>query len=259
MTKYMYNEAGKNYIREQILSAIKDGRIKMRPRWHFVLQASLLATGGMIVSLAVLYLASFIVFTLRETGAWFVPAFGWRGWYVFLLSLPWLLVLLSILFVVILEILVRHYAFSYRRPLLYSVLGVLFVVVIGSIIIDQARVHDRLFRTARSGRLPFAGPLYREFGTAQLRMVHRGQVARITDRGFAIQNIGGEILFIIVTPETRFPRGMDFGEGDTVVVFGDRDDRAVRAFGVRKIEEELYENMPHLERRRPFRLPVFSQ
>ncbi len=253
----MYNETDKAYIREHILAAIKEGRIKMRPRWHFALQASLLATGGIIVSLALLYLVSFIIFALRETGVWFVPTFGSRGWYVFLLSLPWLLVVFSILFVVILEILVRHYAFSYRQPLLYSVLGVLIVVAIGTIIIDQARVHDRLFRNARSGRLPFAGSFYREFGVGRLQNVHRGQVAEITERGFVIKDIRGELLMVLVTPKTAFPMGMDFEEGDTVVIFGDQDNHTVQAFGIRKIDEELYENMPHVQGRRSFRLPVF--
>src|SRR3989344_3614541 len=111
-------------IKEEVIARIKRGETIMRPRWHFVLRAMLYALGVLIAALALVYLASFIMFVLRETGLLFVPSFGFRGVGVFLFSLPWFLILLSLVFVFVLEVLVRRYAFAYRKPLLYSVFGI---------------------------------------------------------------------------------------------------------------------------------------
>ncbi len=233
----MSGDINNQLAREEILEAIRKGRVKMRPRWHFVLRALLAALGAIILLLALLYLASFVIFVLHRTGAWFVPAFGLRGLYVFLLSMPWLLILLSLVFAAILEILVRHYAFAYRRPLLYSVLGILLVAVAGGLMVAGTPFHGRMSRYAEENRLPVAGRFYREFGRRPFREVHSGKVASVEREGFALRDIRGEILNIVITPRTRLPYGMDFSVGDSVVVFGVRDDGRVQAFGVREVKE----------------------
>ena len=83
----------------EILNSIKAGGVKMRPRWYFILQAALAMIGGMILLFLIIYLISFIVFVERQTGAGFIPAFGLRGWTRFLVSLPWLLIMLTFVFI----------------------------------------------------------------------------------------------------------------------------------------------------------------
>src|SRR3990167_8644737 len=124
-------------IKAKILAAIESGKVTMRPRWHFVLQATLVICGLVIVLLALLFLTSFIIFSLRNTGVWFAPSFGYRGIGVFLTSLPWLLIGLTVIFVVLLEILVKKYSFAYRQPLLYSALALVLIVTIGGVAIAQ--------------------------------------------------------------------------------------------------------------------------
>ena len=135
-------------IHISVLKAIASGEVAMRPRWHFVLKTALVSTGGVIVLCAVLYLASFVIFVSRQTGGSFVPIFGSRGWYHFFISLPWVLILLSFIFVIILEILVRRYSFGYRQPLLFSVMGIVVIVVAGGGIVAQTSFHRGLFRYA---------------------------------------------------------------------------------------------------------------
>ncbi len=221
------------------MEAIKAGRVKMRPKWHFVLKAVLAALGGILLLLAVLYLTSFILFILRQTGVLFVPVFGFGGWHIFFTSLPWLLIFLLMIFIIVLEILVRRYSFAYRRPLLYSAAGIALLAIIGGYIVAATPLHGKLFKNAERGNLPFAGRFYREYGLQRLQNVNLGIIIEITNEGFLIQNRRNDILRVIITPETRFPLGTDFAENDTVVVFGERDDGAVRALGVRKVGDEF--------------------
>jgi hypothetical protein len=236
--KHMNNENNnkeKKELRDQVLSAIKSGHVKMRPKWHFVLRAALFATGAILLFLVLLYLVSFIIFSLRQTGVWFVPLFGSRGWFVFFRLLPWLLVLLAIIFAGILELLVRHYSFAYRKPLLYSVVGIVVIVAIGGVLTFP--LHRAPFRSARENSLPFAGPLYRGFGLQRFNDVHRGTVTAISTDGFILEDVGGETSSVMITPRTHLPLGSDFETGDLVIVFGNQSGTVVDAFGAQKITE----------------------
>ncbi|MDO8558670.1 MAG: hypothetical protein Q7S09_05860 [bacterium] len=249
------NEENKKPIQEEVLAAIKSGLVHMRPRWHFALRAALGALGGVILFLALLYLISFIFFALRQTGAWFVPVFGFRALYAALRAIPWLLVLLSLGFIAVLEILVRRYAFAYRRPLLYSLAVISAVVIFGGVVVAETSVHHRLFRRSAENRFPVGSKFYRMYGTPRLQNIHEGTIAEITPEGFGLKTQRGESLRILVTPQTRFPLGTDFAEDDTVVVFGERQDGAVMAKGIRKIDD-TFEHSRRPGPRMHFRVPL---
>jgi hypothetical protein len=225
-------------IKEKVLEAIASGRAKMRPRWQFVLRAVLLATGAVLLLLLLVYLVSFTVFTLRVTGVWFAPLFGSRGWLTFVRSLPWLLVILSAVFVVVLEVLVRRYSFAYRKPLLYSVLGIVLIVTVGGFAIVPW--HRDFFRSARENRLPFAGPFYRDFGLRRFGDVHRGTIVSVTLEGFVMMKDAERgTSTVVIAPGARIPSVPGFAAGDPVVVFGDeRGDGRIEAYGVRRLNAE---------------------
>ena len=233
----MDSEMNKKPIREKVLQAIRSGGVRMRPKWHFAVRAALMAAGAIILFLALLYLASFVLFVLRRTGVWFVPAFGPSGWYAFLRAIPWILVVVFLAFVATLEVLVRRYSFAYRRPLLISAFGIVLAVLLGGFILERMHFHGRFSGYAERNRLPFAGRLYREFGERRFRNVHAGTITALGEHGFTMENRGGEALTVVITPRTRLPFGMDFSAGDAVVVFGERDDHTVQAFGIRRVDD----------------------
>ncbi|MEW6610234.1 MAG: hypothetical protein AB1352_01205 [Patescibacteria group bacterium] len=237
-------------LRDKVLSSIKNGKVRMRPRWHFILKTALAISGGIILTLALLYLVSFIFFVLRVNGVWFVPVFGFYGVRTFFVSLPWLLIITSLIFILILETLVRHYSFAYRQPLLYSILGILILVIIGGFVVAQAPFHKKLMIRAQENRLPVTGPFYREFGMHRFRDIHPGIIASTTDDGFILRTRHGEMLTIMMASETRLPFGYNFIEGDGVVVFGERDDDSVKARGIVEVTNEMY-HTPFLKRGNP--------
>ena len=241
------NNSQKSLITGKVLEKIKSGKIKMRPKIYFILKAILVGLGAAVIAIFILYLISFIVFALRISGIWFAPGFGFYGVKIFLVSLPWLLILIAIILILILEILVEHFSFAYRLPILYSVLGIITLVLLGSFALSQIKIHPYLFQKAQEKNLPVAGKFYRDFGAGKFRNAHRGVVSEITEKGFKIETPGNEILNIIITPETRFPFGKDIKENDSVMILGERDNGAVRAFGVRKVDDNL-NNFPRKNR-----------
>lgn len=230
----MSDEQDKQSIQDGILKAIAAGKVKMVPKWHFVLKTILFITGVVLTALALLYLASFIVFMLHQDGVWFLPAFGLAGLREMLTTLPWLFILLALLFVVLLEILVRHYSFAYRRPLIVSLGGTLLFVIVGSIVVAQTGFHEGLFNRARENHLPFAGPLYHRFGMRGPQNVALGRILEKNQRGYQIETPNGEIITVIIIPQTHLLPGTNFAEGDIVVVLGQRENNTIEARNIRQ-------------------------
>ena len=233
------NNPQKSSIANNVIHQIKDDKIKMRPKIYFILKSVAIALGIFFVALFILYLISFIIFALRASGVWYLPGFGLRGIGASFVLLPWLLILISVILIIILEILVKHFAFAYRKPVLYSILFVIAFALLGSFIIDRAGLQSGLFKRAEQGNLPFAGELYRDLGKAKNKDARRGVVSEITDNGFLIKTRNNDALEIIVAPDTRFPFGDEIKENDTIIVFGKQDNGSVQAIGVRKVDDDF--------------------
>ena len=84
--------------KERFLDSMHEDAIKVRPKWRFTLRTIFLVTGIFLAALFLLYLVSFIIFILHQTGTWFGPEFGGPGWFALFRSLPWLLILLCVIF-----------------------------------------------------------------------------------------------------------------------------------------------------------------
>jgi len=238
MKKNMNKQGSENSVSSKIEEAIKSGQVKMRPRWHFILKTVLAISGALFALLTILYLASLIIFILRLSGAWFAPAFGIGGIYIFLSHLPWLLVFLAVVFITVLELLASRYSLAYRQPLLYSALVIIILSILGGYGLERTELHGRLADYAEKDQLPFAGQIYRNFNRQRFNDILRGEVSSTTDEGIIIKNRNNEYLNIIFTPQTRFSGKNDFKFGDFVVILGDRDDQNIQAKGVSAIKNK---------------------
>ena len=232
------DERDTSNLEKDVMDAIRKGRVKMRPKWRFLLSSALGALGALILLLTLLYIMSFAIFTLRQSGALFVPVFGMRGLFAFFGAIPLVLLTLLLIFVIILEILVRRYSFGYRRPLLVSVLAILAIVSVGGYALERTRVQNTLFREAHGpGGLPSPiGQMYR--GPMHVPDIYRGTIVSIMSGGFLLSDENGAgTTTVLVDPQTRLPLGADFTPGEEVVVFGEGASGTVHALGIREIED----------------------
>jgi hypothetical protein len=209
--------------------------------------------GAMFAFFALLYIVSFILFVLWRTGAWFMPVFGMRGIFAFILGIPWMLVATALVLIIVVELLVKHYAFAHRKPLLYTILGVTGLALVGGYFVAKTTVHPWLFRQAMERRLPVAGALYERFGGVQPENVYRGEIASVATSGFVLAPHRGEPFVVYLTATTSLPYGFDFSEGDVVVVFGERDGGMVHAIGVHEVESDAMERFGRWRAEKPRR------
>lgn len=233
------NNTKKATLTDKIIGRLKGGQVKMRPRIYFILRIVLIILITLFIALTALYLVSFIFFSLRASGVWFLPGFGWPAAGAFFSSLPWLLILVAFVLIVVLELLVKHFAFAYRRPILYSILAILVFAFLGSFIIGQTSFHPNLFWKAREGKLPMVGGFYRGLGLPKMTHVHQGIISEIIDNGFYLETPKGEILTVLVSSSTRSLEKSSFQEEDQVVILGERDDEKVKALGIRKVNDQF--------------------
>lgn len=222
------------------MDAIRSGRVHMRPRWKFILSGALAALGAVILLFTSLFIVSFSIFTLRQTGVLFVPVFGVRGVFTFFTALPLILIVLLVLFVVILEVLVRRYRVGYRTPLLVSVLTILIMVAIGGYAIDRTRVHEIMLRQARlpGGLPPPIAVMYRT-GVQHIPDVYHGTIVSTIPGGFLmVDDNGAGTTTVLVDPSTQMLPGSNFQLGEEVVVFGEDASGSVHALGIAHITDD---------------------
>lgn len=238
----MENNEENNSIKNKVLQAIETGKVKMKPKWEFILQTILMIFGAIILTFALLYFFSLTIFILRQSGIWFVPSFGYKGIMPFFSSLPWLLIILILVAIVVLEILVKHFSFVYRKPVLYSLAGIVLLVIFGSFSVANSQFHRGMFELAEQNRLPFAGGLYQDYGLQRLENVAEGVIREASDLEYLIENRKGESIKVILDDDTDINTIGDLEVGDIVVVIGRRSDGSINARGIQEIKD--FPSMP---------------
>ena len=235
------NHTPKN-IHQSVLDAIARGTVQMRPRWQFVFVGVLIAGLALLIFALLVYFISLGIFLLRQSGAWFAPSFGVRGWADLVAALPFNLMLLIVIAATALEYLARRYSIAYRMPLLLS-LGVVVVGVgLGGFVVSQTSFHRGLEDAARRGQLPMAGMFWHGGERPHHSPdVYRGTIISTTTHNTVLVLLDSDegTTTIYITPRTRLPYGADFEVGDTLVVVGDEiNNSTVQAFGVQEIDPQ---------------------
>jgi len=239
----MSEQNSKNSLSQEVLAKIKERQVKPRSRLYFVCRNCLFAASVAFVFLSVSLLVSFIIFILRARGTLFLMEFGWPGIRVLLFSFPWFLVALVLLFVVLLEFLINRFGFAYRRPLIYSIFGVAVVVLSVGALVAATPLHTNAFKSAAESKLPVAGALYRSYGRAPLPPnVFSGRVVEPNSgQEIQIETLTGERLHIQISTSTRrriINRNGVIKKNDPVMIIGEVQGARIRAFGVKKFEED---------------------
>ncbi len=224
-------------IKGEVLGQIENHQLKMKPRSRFVLKTILAVLGMLILFLVLCYLVGLGWFVLRQSGLAFLPSFGWSGLVVLILSLPWLIILTVIVFVFLLQALLRQYPAAYRKPLLISLLAIVFLAGLVGLWTASFDFHHNLWRV-REGP---ARVLYRDYALPFLGETYVGEILEVTDEGLVIISDLNQEKKILISEETRLPRGSGFAVGRRVVVWGEHADGEVRAKGVRPANGRFHE------------------
>lgn len=222
-------------VKADLLSTIRKGDVAMRPRWYFLLQTALAVMGAGFLLLGLFYTASVVVLLVRTSGALRVSDFGPEGWFAFFFMLPWIFILGALLFLFILESVLRRFAFAYRQPVLYSVAFLLALAVMGAIVLDHMEMHQgiRAFSSAH-GITPVEG-FYRTMDGRRPCCVVTGRIIENGATRIVIERPDGTVTQVLFDARTRFPDGRAFATSNMIVLFGDGDDAVISARGIRAV------------------------
>lgn len=229
-----------NKILDDVLSKIRANEIRMRPKFYFTLKVVLLGVVAMCVLLTSALLFSFLIFSIRVSGRFFLLGFGFRGIEVFLMAFPWMLFFVDAVFVLIFLVLLKRFRFGYRYPLFYVAGGALLATLCLAFIIDYTPLHVALSERAREGKLPVVGPFYSDAGRPPRdRGVFRGRVIFVREDGFTLDqerwNDESKTWNVIAPPGPDIR--VFIQSGDQVFVAGTVEGDVIRAFGIKKIVE----------------------
>ncbi len=237
----MIQEQEKKSEDRELLEKIKKGEVKRRPKSYFLMRSFLYALAILAVLGFSLFLGSFIFFSIRATGIFFLPILGFPGLKLFLLSFPWILIVLIVLLIILAEALLKRLHVVYSKPLLYSAIMLVVLVFFGSFIIERTHLHARLFERAREDMLPVMGPVYRGFGDRQIRDTCIGEVTAVLADGLIVETVDGREVRVITSERTSCPCGLEqIDTGDMVVIIGEEENGEISALGVNKIAGEDY-------------------
>ena len=238
-----------NNLQQNILEKIKAGDIKMRSKSYFIVHLVLLIVLAILVLFTSAFLVSFIFFSIHMSGRFFLLGFGWRGLGVFLLTFPWSILLIDIVFILALEWLLKRFQFIYRSPLVYTLGGVALVTLATGFVINVTPLHDVLFRQEQQGPVPVIGGFYDRIQRPPHESgVFRGTVMSLSGNTFVIANADQDndadsmfplgasstaLLTIILNPQTQASTLV--ATSDVVFVAGDIQGSTMHAYGIRKL------------------------
>lgn len=149
----------KDDLIKKINEKIKDNKIKMKPRFYFVLQGFLLMSFILIIFLGALYIGNFILLIFHEHQEAIdflrINSFDLHKFLEFLRIVPGLLILLLFIFIFSLYKLIKDHSFVYRKNILYiiSFIFLILVIVVMNIHIFLDRNFDRI-RFGEKGEVP---------------------------------------------------------------------------------------------------------
>ncbi|HEY5221183.1 MAG TPA: hypothetical protein VIJ29_03535 [Candidatus Paceibacterota bacterium] len=203
---------------DNIVNTIKSREIKMRSSAYFRWRSVFIVLAAILVFLVIIFVATFIIFALQQNGGFFATNFGPAGWEIFLFSLPWSFLLLSIVLILILWLLLRRYPIIYHQPFLYTLLTLIIVIALACFFLSASSIHGGIFRYVSKNQIPVVTGVY-EFETAPMSGVYRGQVVVLATSSFILENGLGQTSTVIVVPGA-WPELGEVTAGDYVIMFG---------------------------------------
>jgi hypothetical protein len=226
-------------ITSSVLEKIRKGEVSMRPKIYFGARVALLATITVLAFLLSVFVLSFTLFALRESGEQFLLGFGGQGLATFLSLFPWeTLGILTVLLVVI-EWLFRSFKFGYRIPILLAFLGVLGFTVVAGMAINFTPFHAALLGKADRGELPLIGEFYESVRAKhEDRGVFRGVITSITGNELTIFHDDLDQDQDDIAHTVTLPAGVDaasFRVGERIYVAATSSyEGNINAYGIQK-------------------------
>ncbi len=220
-----------------MLQKVRSGAVRARSQSYFVFRLAITILVALVALAVSVFVVSFILFSIHESGEQFLLGFGSRGILTFLSLFPWTLLALDVLILTLLEWLLQGWKIGYRVSLLSVFLAIFIASSLLGLAANFTPLHGSLLRMADRGELPIIGDTYESIHNSHSESgIFRGIVSavqpdRITIRHDDKDSDKDEGTHIVILP----PGSPAFEVGERVYVFGSMSDPSViEAHGVGK-------------------------
>lgn len=233
-------------LSQEVMKKIEEGEVHMHSRGRYrMLRVALWVAFGVVLAFVV-YSTSVLLFDLEDAGAWALVGVGPEGWRVFVLSLPWMLLVAITCGIVLIEFAGRKELSLYRRPLLMTLTITTLLVLGGGWLAAQTSFHGYVRHRARGGTMPLMGGVYAHRGMA-LRNAAVGTIVESLPSGFGLAPWGNEEedarIVVVVTSSTRVAPNLSLVVGEHVVVLGRRQENTLSARVIRTAQDRRRSQM----------------
>ena len=231
-------------IKSKVLAKIGHGDVRKHSNAYFVTQVIVIAI--VLVSALVLsvFVLSFAIFGVHESGEEFLLGFGQQGILTFFALFPWGAAIADIALFVLAEWLIRQFKFGYRIPVLRAMFGILIFATLGGVIVNLTPLHTTLLRMAEKNKLPILGEWYESiFASHSDRGVFRGTIDVIQGNQFVMahddNDRDADDGIWTVIPPSGFDM-MTLTTGERVYVAGTPVRQGVvQAYGIQRLSVDM--------------------
>lgn len=127
-------------ITTEVMSKIKKGQIKMKPRWYFVLGSTAMVVGLSAISIVLMFVIRLFMFSIRQHG----PMADIRLQQI-ISNFPLWAPIVAILGMIIGIIMLKKYDFSYKKNFYLIIIGIIFAMFLSGFLIDKFNLDSFVF------------------------------------------------------------------------------------------------------------------
>ena len=125
----------------KIIPQIKAEKIKMKPKWYFVLGSLLMFASLVGLSMGVVFLVNLGIFLIRRNG----PLMSWRLQTIFS-TFPWWIPIVALFGIISAIWLLKKYDFSYKKNFPLLIIVFVLSVLLAGFLLDRLGLNEYLSR-----------------------------------------------------------------------------------------------------------------
>lgn len=233
-----------NKIEARVMGNIKSGKVKLRSKYVFLAEKLGLGSAVILSLLLSVLFFNLVLFYLKASDNLAYLSFGSLGFFAFLESFPYLLVVSFIILVFIVGYLFKKTEIAYQKPFGYLAVGLMFFILLTGSGLAFTNIAEEIERQAFEARS--FGFLFHPFLQKGTEDHQYGIVGRIVEVGKNYARV----------QTTRTVESLDFSgvtnlnnirlaEGDFIMVIGERGCGGFRATSLHLIDPS---DMPMIRR-----------
>jgi hypothetical protein len=239
----------KNKMEEKIMAEIKSGKIKLRSRYIFLAEKLGLGSAFLLSTLLAVLFVSLILYYLKESDNLDYLSFGSMGFFAFLESFPYLLVISTITFIFITALILKKSDITYKKSFTYITISLIGFVIIAGGGLAFTNIGEQIEQETFSSRP--TGIFFQPFLQYDFMNRTRSVAGRISEIGkdYIIIQTPRDIVKVNLNAIKK-PLQKNLTEGMFVIIIGERQGNLFRAYDLRLVGNEENRIIQHGVRQR---------